>query len=242
MGPSESAASALDLQLAAASVCAKQLHASSSSCPHHPKMPRITLTLEPELLDLIQRHKPKRQALSAFCADLLEQKTLGLDSPSKLPAYRVGAGTSPLLGPSMQDLQTEQVKQGSPAQQVLGLLAQNAFEENPEPEKKRNKAGRKRKITEVSPEFEAFWGVYQSCPAHRRVPSQSKARAWDEWNKALKQESCERLMQAVQKAVDDAISCDWDYKLPDCFRWLRDGRYAALLETHAPAMRQGDWI
>jgi len=56
-------------------------------------MPRITLTLEPELLDLIQHHKPKRQSLSAFCADLIEQTTLGLDSPSKLPAYRVGAGT-----------------------------------------------------------------------------------------------------------------------------------------------------
>ena len=61
-------------------------------------MPRITLSLEPELLDLILQHKPKRQALSAFCADLIEQKALGLASPidtgSKLPAYRVGAGNT----------------------------------------------------------------------------------------------------------------------------------------------------
>lgn len=56
-------------------------------------MPRITLTLEADLLDLLQRYKPKRQALSAFCADLIEQQTLGLDSASNLPAYRVGAGT-----------------------------------------------------------------------------------------------------------------------------------------------------
>ena len=55
-------------------------------------MPRITLTLEADLMDLLQRCKPKRQALSAFCADLIEQQTLGLDSASKLPAYRVGAG------------------------------------------------------------------------------------------------------------------------------------------------------
>ena len=57
-------------------------------------MPRITLTLEADLLDLLQRHKPKRQALSAFCADLIELQTLGLDSASNLPAYRVGAGNT----------------------------------------------------------------------------------------------------------------------------------------------------
>ena len=57
-------------------------------------MPRITLTLEADLLDLLQRYKPKRQALSAFCADLIEQQTLGLDSASNLPAYRVGAGNT----------------------------------------------------------------------------------------------------------------------------------------------------
>ena len=56
-------------------------------------MPRITLTLEPDLYDQVLLHKPKRQALSAFCADLIEQQALGLDSASKLPAYRVGAGT-----------------------------------------------------------------------------------------------------------------------------------------------------
>ena len=56
-------------------------------------MPRITLTLEPDLYDQLIAKKPKRQALSAFCADLIELQSLGLDSASKLPAYRVGAGT-----------------------------------------------------------------------------------------------------------------------------------------------------
>lgn len=203
-------------------------------------MPRITLTLEPELLDLIQNHKPKRQALSAFCADLIELQALGLDSASRLPAYRVGAGTSPLPEAPMQDLPTEQVKQGLPAQQDFGLLDSDVLSQNAEPEKKEIKAGKKRKTTEVTPEFEAFWQAYQSCP--RKVPSQSKARAWAEWSKALKVESADRLLQAAEKAVHDAITCEWDYKLPDCFRWLRDGRYSALLETHVSAKRQGDWI
>jgi hypothetical protein len=57
-------------------------------------MPRLTLTLEPELLDHLAQYKPKRQSLSAFCADLIEQNLLGLDRASKLPAYRVGAGNT----------------------------------------------------------------------------------------------------------------------------------------------------
>ena len=56
-------------------------------------MPRITFTVEPDLYDQLLLRKPKRQALSAFCADLIEQQALGLDSASRVPAYRVGAGT-----------------------------------------------------------------------------------------------------------------------------------------------------
>lgn len=56
-------------------------------------MPRLELRLPPELHDDILRQKPKSLSLPAFCAFLLEQQLLGLDSASKLPAYRVGAGT-----------------------------------------------------------------------------------------------------------------------------------------------------
>jgi hypothetical protein len=56
-------------------------------------MPRLELRLPPELHDDILRRKPKSLSLPAFCAFLLEQQALGLDSASKLPAYRVGAGT-----------------------------------------------------------------------------------------------------------------------------------------------------
>ena len=105
---------------------------------------------------------------------------------------------------------------------------------------KEKKERKVRKRAEITPEFEAFWKAYQSCP--RKVPSQSKAKSWEEWQKAIKQETPERLLQAATAAVSDAVSCEWDYKLPDCFRWLRDGRYSVLLETHAVAQREGDWI
>jgi hypothetical protein len=107
-------------------------------------------------------------------------------------------------------------------------------------QEKERKGLKSRKRTEVTPEFEAFWRAYQSCP--RKVPSQSKAKSWDEWQKAVKIETPERLLQAAEVAVRDAINCEWGYKLPDCFRWLRDGRYSVLLETHTPAQKQGDWL
>jgi len=61
-------------------------------------MPRLELRLPPELHDDLLRHKPKSLSMATFCAFLLEQQTLGLDSASKLPAYRVGAGTPQING------------------------------------------------------------------------------------------------------------------------------------------------
>ena len=57
-------------------------------------MPRITLTLGPDVFDDLLRLKPRTLSLSSFCSLLVEQQALGLDSASKLPAYRVGAGTT----------------------------------------------------------------------------------------------------------------------------------------------------
>jgi hypothetical protein len=109
--------------------------------------------------------------------------------------------------------------------------------------KEKNKKGlNSRKRTEATPEFEAFWSAYQAAPSNRKVPSQSKAKSWEEWQKAIKQETPERLLQAAEGAVRDAVACEWDYKLPDCFRWLRDGRYSVLLETHAPAQAKPSWM
>jgi hypothetical protein len=61
-------------------------------------MPRINLTVQPELYDYILKRKPKALSLPAFCSLLIEQSWLGLDSASNLPAYRVGAGTPQING------------------------------------------------------------------------------------------------------------------------------------------------
>ena len=61
-------------------------------------MPRLELRLPPELHDDILRRKPKSLSLPAFCAFLLEQQALGLDSASNLPACCAGAGTQQSKG------------------------------------------------------------------------------------------------------------------------------------------------
>lgn len=57
-------------------------------------MPRINLTVQPELYDFILQHKPKSLSVARFCSLLVEQNALGLDRGSNLPAYCVGAGNT----------------------------------------------------------------------------------------------------------------------------------------------------
>ena len=98
-----------------------------------------------------------------------------------------------------------------------------------------------KKAAKESPSgFEAFWKIYQSCPAPAlRVKSQSKPKALEEYRKILKDYTAEQLVQAAKNAVDEQISAqsreEWTAALPDAFRWLRDGKYIVMLEDHAPA-------
>ena len=98
----------------------------------------------------------------------------------------------------------------------------------------------KKAAKESPPGFEAFWKIYQSCPAPGlRVKSQSKPKALEEYRKILKDYTAEQLVQAAKNAVDEQISAqsreEWTAALPDAFRWLRDGKYIVMLEDHAPA-------
>jgi hypothetical protein len=80
--------------------------------------------------------------------------------------------------------------------------------------------------------FEEFWKTYQ-CSKNKA--GQSKIRAKTEWEKAIKVAgSNQRLIEAAQRAIDEQ-TLQMNLKgesimLPDCFRWLRDGKYEALLE------------
>ena len=87
---------------------------------------------------------------------------------------------------------------------------------------------------QYSDEFNEFWGTYQSSPS--KANGQSKPKAWDAWSDATKQETPERLVEAARKAVEEVRRLqqadEFCAPLPDAFRWLRDGRYVVLLESH----------
>ena len=94
---------------------------------------------------------------------------------------------------------------------------------------------KQRTRTKGSEPFEQFWKLYLSAPV--RAASQSKPKALAQWNKILRTESADTLTKALeteiqfqQQAGDAFVS-----PLPDCFRWLRDERYATVNERPAGA-------
>ena len=90
----------------------------------------------------------------------------------------------------------------------------------------------KNKQPQYSESFEQFWLTYKSSP---NKAGQSKTKTWEEWPKAVeKAGSAQKLILAAQKAVEEQRlmlhTSDRCLMLPDAFRWLRDAKFAALLE------------
>jgi hypothetical protein len=96
----------------------------------------------------------------------------------------------------------------------------------------------------LSPEFLAFWRTYQSCGL--KAHGQSRKKAWEAWQQAVKQESPERLLEAARRAVEEVRRLTaagmFCAPLPDAFRWLRDERYAVFLDetTAEPPSKTND--
>ena len=87
----------------------------------------------------------------------------------------------------------------------------------------------KRRTRTKGPEdFERFWKLYLSAPI--RATSQSKPKALAQWRKTICHDTVDSLVKALeteiahQQAAGDAFVSP----LPDCFRWLRDERYATV--------------
>jgi len=99
--------------------------------------------------------------------------------------------------------------------------------------------GLKRGKPAYSEEFLAFWQRYQKIK--KRASGQSKPKAWAEYKKLAKgsQKALEGALIAALK--DQAIAernGGFASPFPDCFRWLRDGRYESFLETATTAKAQ----
>ena len=91
--------------------------------------------------------------------------------------------------------------------------------------------GKKRNRPDYSPEFQKFWATYQASP---NKANQTKPLAFEAFKEALVEEPAERLTEAAERLVKQQarqISAgEFNAPLKDCFRWLRDGGYEAMLE------------
>lgn len=171
-------------------------------------MPRITLTLEADLLDLLQRYKPKRQALSAFCADLIEQQTLGLDSASSLPAYRVGAGTQDSNG--FLAVTASDAELGRSASAALDQAAvevvQPDIDQALEPQKKGGAGGKRSpySVKAISPELvpDDLLDCQQLLPEFWAAKKGTRSEGvWNRVCNKLRQWTAEQRREALERAI-----------------------------------------
>lgn len=225
-------------------------------------MPRINLTVQPELYDFIIENKPKSLSLPAFCALLIEEKIGGLDRVATLPASCAGAGTRELGNLAVTAVQAVHSSAGAGrAVKALGEVEEGLGGDFLEPFSKKQDAiktaenavtavnctltevpkaknGRARKSkAEGSPEFERFWRQYQAIK--RRASNQSKPRALEIWNTVIGTTTADALCDALTRAVNQQARQEREggfaSPFPDCFRWLRDGYYEAFLDNSTPA-------
>jgi hypothetical protein len=220
----------------------------------------VKLTLDPLLSQKLLDSKPRTLATATFCAFLIEE---ALTARATVPAYCVGAGnTGNLPTEQIQPTPAEQVppaleqfnvEQASnlPAPQTNLDQEQELFlgdgvgrESEGTPRKDPSLVGvpaskpiRKPVRRDYAPAFQEFWNMYQKAPI--KAASQSKPLAFEAWKHASQNESQERLLEAARRVVEQAkqakITGEWFAPLPDCFRWLRDERFAVLLEDHVAA-------
>ena len=71
----------------------------------------------------------------------------------------------------------------------------------------------------------------------KRASGQSKPKAWAEYKK-LPRATQERLQDALTRSLKDRARIEraggFAANYPECFRWLRDGRFEDFLETATP--------
>lgn len=169
---------------------------------------RVNLFLDDGFAEEIKAKKPKSLSLAAFCAFLIEQS---LDRAGTLGlASDSEASTSNSYIPKSKNISTNKNK------------------------------GRKQGQTTIYPDdFTTFWKAYQSLPV--KASKQSKPLALQAWKETTAATDPSALLSAVQKQIEIQqaelrTERGFTVAMPDCFRWLRDGCFHALLEDNAPAV------
>ena len=188
----------------------------------------VFLRLPEDLVEDLERFKPRTMSLTGFCAYLIE---LGVDRDVTLAERPKGSEASNSSNNSItikEDINSNKIERSEIINETVEKPA---------------KAGKSRKRPAYSEEFEQLWKLYQSAPD--RVSSQTKPKAFDEWKSIIGLEGPETLLQAVQRAIEEQkrrkTAGEFVGSLPDLFRWLRDGKYEVYLEEHKAQVAGRQW-
>ena len=169
-------------------------------------MPTVAVRLTPDQAAWLEAQTKPFRGKSDVVRDLIDSARQGLDM-----GFTLG-------GPSTA---------GTPSNSISSIEVTKNVNTD-----KKNK-GRKR--VDYPREFEEFWGLYQSLPV--KAGKQSKPLALKEWQAACDEVRPVDLLRAVQMAMEVQHAelrspRGFTVAMPDCFRWLRDCCYLALLEGH----------
>lgn len=171
-------------------------------------MPRLELRLPPELHDDILRQKPKSLSLPAFCAYLLEQQLLGLDSASSLPAYRVGAGTpqsNGFLAVTASDAELGRSASDALAQEAVEAV-QPDIDQALEPQKKGGAGGKRSpySVKAIDPELvpDDLLDCQQLLPEFWAAKKGTRSEGvWNRVCNKLRQWTPEQRREALERAI-----------------------------------------
>ena len=170
--------------------------------------------------------RPGRSTVYQIRVDHPEQKELG----SKMTRVKNAPGTpgknapptrsknAPLTRTQEQEPITRTLLK---LEDELPAVCDPVFGLSPEPSKRKPHA-------KGSDGFERFWKLYLSAPV--RAGSQSKPKALAQWQKTIRTETEARLIEALETEITHQQAANGTFvcPLPDCFRWLRDERFATV--------------
>jgi hypothetical protein len=204
-------------------------------------MPELRIIIPERLERKIADHQPDYLDRKGFVCLILDQ---ALDGGCRLPAYRVGAGTTGQvtrqLTPQQPSPLTGEVQASLAVEAVQAVESSAQKIEPPRESTVGNRKKTRAKRTKGCDSFETFWATYQSIPHALKASNQNKAKALEVWNQLVpEQVSADDLQTAADRLSKAAIQNDESSTYmtcqPDCFRWLRDDGYSVWLEQNEPA-------
>ena len=198
-----------------------------------PSESQTRAVIHPTLIEIINKTLPKYkidQGISSIINDLAWEALDTQDTMKRPPGrYSYSSNSS-----SFEELEKESMREKG-RETFLTPISENFVCHN----EKEHQAFLKeqKKVSQKLPvAFLQFWETYQTAP---RKANQSRKKAFEAWQQALKVEKSDRLIEAAKRAVLDQTNKmqheEWFEPLPDCYRWLRDEKFVVLLESHTPA-------